>query len=100
MTCGVGRRRSSDLAWLWLWLWCMLAAIALIQPLAWEPPYASRGSPEKTKNKTKMRERDSHWFRPVECSGTTGRRESMIGSQYGYIIVSQEDSGLIYVEGQ
>ena len=23
-----------------LWLWCMLAAAALIQPLAWEPPYA------------------------------------------------------------
>ena len=23
-----------------LWLWCRLAAIAAIQPLAWEPPYA------------------------------------------------------------
>ena len=23
-----------------LWLWCRLAAIALIQPLPWEPPYA------------------------------------------------------------
>ena len=23
-----------------LWLWCRLAAIAPIQPLAWEPPYA------------------------------------------------------------
>ena len=23
-----------------LWLWCRLAAIALIAPLAWEPPYA------------------------------------------------------------
>ena len=22
------------------WLWCRLAAIALIRPLAWEPPYA------------------------------------------------------------
>ena len=24
----------------WLWLWCRPAAAALIQPLAWEPPYA------------------------------------------------------------
>ena len=23
-----------------LWLWCRPAAIALIQPLAWKPPYA------------------------------------------------------------
>ena len=38
MSCGVGRRRGSDLAW--LWPWCRLAAVALIQPLAWEPPYA------------------------------------------------------------
>ena len=34
MNCGVGPRRSSDP--LWLWLWRRLAAIALIQPLAWE----------------------------------------------------------------
>ena len=24
-----------------LWLWCRPAAVAPIQPLAWEPPYAS-----------------------------------------------------------
>ena len=34
---GVGHRHGSDPAL--LWLWCRLAAIALIQPLAWEPPY-------------------------------------------------------------
>ena len=38
MSCGVGRRRSSDLVL--LWLWCRPVAVALIQPLAWEPPYA------------------------------------------------------------
>ena len=27
---------------MWLWLWCRLAAIALIELLAWEPPYAIR----------------------------------------------------------
>ena len=39
MSCGVGRRRglSPEL----LWLWCRLAAIVLIGPLAWEPPYAT-----------------------------------------------------------
>ena len=37
MSCGVGPRRSSDLALLWLWR--RLAATALTQSLAWEPPY-------------------------------------------------------------
>ena len=39
VSCGVGHRRSSDPAL--LWLWCRPAATALIQPLAWEPPYAT-----------------------------------------------------------
>ena len=43
MSCGVGRRRSSDLALLWLWHW--LVATAPIQPLAWEPPYGVGSSP-------------------------------------------------------
>ena len=34
----VGCRGSSDP--MLLWLWCRLAAIAPIQPLAWELPYA------------------------------------------------------------
>ena len=38
MSCGVGCRRGSDPALLWLWR--RLVATALIQPLAWEPPYA------------------------------------------------------------
>ena len=37
MTYGIGCRRSSDPSL--LWLWCRLAVAALIQPLAWEPPY-------------------------------------------------------------
>jgi len=36
VSCGVGHRLGSDLAWLWLWL----AAVAPIGPVAWEPPYA------------------------------------------------------------
>ena len=39
MSCGVAHRRGLDLAL--LWLWCRLAAVALIRPLAWEPPYAA-----------------------------------------------------------
>jgi len=32
-----------------LWLWCRPAATALIQPLAWEPPYAAGAALEKGK---------------------------------------------------
>ena len=38
VSCGVGRRHSSDLM---LWLWCRPVAVALIGPLAWEPLYAA-----------------------------------------------------------
>ena len=50
MSCAVGCRRSSDLAW--LWLWGKLAAVALIRPLAWELPYAVVVALKKTKQKT------------------------------------------------
>ena len=39
MSCGVGRSRGLDLALLWLWY--RPAAVALIPPLAWEPPYTT-----------------------------------------------------------
>ena len=54
MSCGIGCRCSSDPAL--LWLWCRPAATALIQPLAWEPPYAAGSGPrngKKTKKKKK-----------------------------------------------
>ena len=34
-----------------LWLWCRLVTTALIRPLVWEPPYATRSGPKKDKNK-------------------------------------------------
>ena len=52
MTCGVGHRHGLDLAL--LWLWCRPAAVPLIGPLAWEPPYAAGAALEKTKNKIKI----------------------------------------------
>ena len=50
MSCGVGCRHASDPALLRLWLW--LAALALIQPLAWEALYAT-GVALKSKKKRK-----------------------------------------------
>ena len=46
VSCGVGRRHGSDLAW----LWCRPAAVTLIPPLAWEFPNAA-GVALKRKNK-------------------------------------------------
>ena len=47
MSCGVGHRRGSDPAL--LWLWPRLEAIALIRPLAWEPPHAAGAALEQAK---------------------------------------------------
>ena len=52
MSCGVGRRRSLDPAWLWLWY--MLAATAPIQPLAWELPHALGAALKSKKLKNKI----------------------------------------------
>ena len=46
MSCGLGRRHGSDLE-----LLCKPAAIALIQPLAWEHPYATGVAPKRQKKK-------------------------------------------------
>ena len=53
MSCGVGRRRSSDLAW----LWCRPAAVARIRPLAWEPPYATGTALKRQKTGEKKKKR-------------------------------------------
>ena len=49
VNCGIVRRCCSDLVM--LWLWCMLAAVALIKPLAWEPPYAKGVALKKKRQK-------------------------------------------------
>ena len=51
---GVGHRCGSDLAL--LWLLCRPAAIALIQPLAWEIPYAMSAALKSKKKKKKRKE--------------------------------------------
>ena len=55
MSCGVGRRHSSDLAL--LWLWCRPAATPRIGPLAWELPYAMGAALKKKKEKEKEKEK-------------------------------------------
>ena len=55
MSCGLGRRQGFDLAL--LWLRCRPAAIALIVPLAWEPPYAADAALKKKKKKKKEEEK-------------------------------------------
>ena len=57
MSCGVGCKHGSDPAL--LWLWCRSAAVALIRPLAWEPPYTAGAALEKTK-----KEEDSFIYSP------------------------------------
>ena len=51
MSCGVGRRCSSNLTL--LRLWHRLAAVAPIRPLAWEPPYAAGAGLKRQKKKKK-----------------------------------------------
>ena len=57
MSCGVGCRHGSDPKWLRLWLWCRPVDVALIPPLAWEPPHATgvslknQKTPKKQENK-------------------------------------------------
>ena len=65
MSCGLGCRCGSDLPW--LWLWHRLAAVAPIQPLAWELPYAT-GAALKRKKEEKtclgsQKSRDWRWDR-------------------------------------
>ena len=61
MSCGVGRRRGSDLVV--LWLWCRPAAIAPTYPLTGELPYAA-GAAVKIK-KIKIKGANMYQGRPV-----------------------------------
>ena len=52
MSCGIGHRRGLDPVL--LWLFCRPAATALIQPLAWELPYAVGAALKKKDKKAKQ----------------------------------------------
>ena len=51
MSCGVGLKHSSDPEL--LWPWHRLAAVALIPPLAWEPPCAVGAALKRQEEKKK-----------------------------------------------
>ena len=51
VSCGVGNRHGSEPVL--LWLWCRPAAVALIGPLAWKPPYATGAALKGKKIKIK-----------------------------------------------
>ena len=53
MSCGVGHRCGSDPELLWLWR--RLLATALIEPVAWEPPYAAGAALEKAKRQKRKK---------------------------------------------
>ena len=59
MSCGIGCRHGS--APTLLRLWRRPAAAALIQPLAWEPPYATRPTPPKKRKLTRSRKSLPLW---------------------------------------
>ena len=63
MSCGVGRKHSLDPAW--LWLWCRLEAAALIQPLAWELPYATGVALKRLKKKKRTHPQTSESSHPA-----------------------------------
>ena len=60
MSCGVGCRHGSDLTC--LWLWCRPMATALIQPLAWEPPFAMGVALKRKKDKKRKRRKKRKSF--------------------------------------
>ena len=78
----VGHRQSSDLVL--LWLWHRLAAVAMIQPLVWELPYATgvtlknKQTQKKAKQK-KENERNKGKKRKQE----KGRKEEKEGGKEG-----------------
>ena len=70
MSCGVGCRDGSNLAL--LWLWHRPAAVALIQPLAWGPPYTAGAALKSQKTKEKKKKENQHYlvgfdFPPLDC---------------------------------
>ena len=56
MSCGIAYRQGLDPTMLWLWY--RPGATALIQPLAWEPPYAAGLALKSQKDREREKECD------------------------------------------
>ena len=61
MGYGIGHRCGLDPVLLWLWY--KPAAAAMIQPLAWEIPYATGAAPKSKKTKKKKEKKQA----PLNC---------------------------------
>ena len=70
MSCGVGRRCSSDLALLWLWY--RPVATAPIGPPAWEPPYTTGVALKRQKDKIKNKNKNDDQFEREPVHETVG----------------------------
>ena len=79
MSCGVGCRCGSDPALLWLWRGPV--ATALIQPLAWEPPYSTGAALEKAKRLKRKKKKGKKETRKatIILNGITGKSYSQSG---------------------
>ena len=67
--CGGGDRCGLDLVL--PWLWCGLAGAALIQPLAWELPHASRVALKRQKKKKKKKKEKELCQNVAQCGKST-----------------------------
>ena len=67
MSSGVGRRLSLDPAL--LWLWGRMAAVPLIQLLAWEIPYAVGVALKKNHNKISSHTYLEDYFKKTKLVG-------------------------------
>ena len=53
------------------WLWLYLAAIALIQPLTWELPYAAGVALRSKKKKKKKKKKKRRGYNSIVCKKET-----------------------------
>ena len=104
MSCDVGHRHGSDLAL--LWLWCRLAATALIQPLAWECPYATgaalKGQKTKDKKKEKRKENAYNFEKFIihaKATASSKNRVRDIMNYPGDVYESHEITGEDFISG-
>ena len=94
MSCVVGCRCGLDLVL--LWLWHRLTAVAPIQTLAWEPPYALGVALKKQKKKKQVsqgRHCSQQWKSPSVPLVSSGHKEREKKSSNGFTrSFSKEDS--------
>ena len=76
MSCGVGRRHSSDPALLWLWR--RLVTTAPIRPPPWELPYAAEVSQENGKKTKTKQNKKQQQQKESDCSSVCGGGSSSV----------------------